>query len=405
MTKHKSSSQHRHEVKLGSRITAASIFNCEDITRFIESIVNVLPYRGYSDSRFFTCELNNIRFLTKLCFYHKSQPELYAAKHDEAAAEIAAVSDEVAGLAKTIHQTDAEIRILELFRRRLIEQNITPCILELIYSHECASLAKLYPSADECEYVMKDYRNASLDSTIYDILCGYKEVVSAGLAYDKAAFLVLERCDMTLESYLQKSINTPVSMAIFKSLLFQIVYTIWAIKMIWPTFAHLDLHTENIMLKFDPRHRFSATDPKFIVFSVNGRKFTVPYFGIIPKIIDFGFSIVPEAGIISNIVNDRIMMFHRGGNDLTYLFHWIQRSLLIDEDKRSRVRELLTMLDPDETYIHVSGLKKGDSPSAEVMLSSPAFEDYSSFVADKSRIYASYNEPKGRAALLIPAKQ
>lgn len=365
--------------RLSSRLTAASIFNCEDITKFIESIVNVLPYKGYSNSRFFTCELNNIRFLTKLCFYQKSSPELYSGDGNQAAA--------------VIHQTDAELRILELFRSRLIEANITPCILELVYSHECSSLRKLYPSKDDCETIMRDYRNTSPDSTVYDILCGYKDIVDAGLAHDRAAFLVLERCDMTLEEYLQKSINTPVSMTIFKSLLFMIIYTMWAILSIWPKFTHLDLHTENIMLKFDPRYRFDATDPKFLVFTIAGQRYTVPYFGIIPKIIDFGFSSIPEAGIVSNIVNDRWMMFHRGGNDLIFLFHWIQRGLLRDAVKRKRVLDLLSALDPDETYLHSFELKKADVPSPLDMLQRDIFKDYSAFTAPAGQVYAEYDSP------------
>lgn len=370
-------SAHRHGVKLGRRITAASIFNCENINRFIESIVNILPYRGYSGSRFFTCELNNIRFLTKLCFYYKTSPEIYGRPNG-----------------KTIHQTDAEIRILDLFRQNLIDKNITPCILELIFSHECPTLEKIYPSPEECDFVAKDYRNTSPDSSVYDTLCEYKKMVEAGLAHDRAAFLVLERCDMTLEEYLRKSINTPVSMAIFKSLIFQIIYTFWAIRQIWPGFVHLDLHTENIMLKFDPRYRYSATDPRFVIFSVNGKQFTVPYFGIIAKLIDFGFSIIPEAGIISNIVDDKVMMFQRGGNDIIFLFHWIIQSFGSSApEKRERVREFLSMLDPGENYIHAVELKNPDLPSFLDMLSGPGFEEYSAFVAPADRIYASFDEP------------
>lgn len=373
--------QQRRSNRLGSRITASSIFSCEDITRFIDSIVNILPYRGYSNSRFFTCELNNIRFLTKLCFYHKSQPELYDATSEGSS-----------------HQTDAEIRILDLFRRRLIDENITPCILELIYSHECPSIEQLYPSEDECEIVMRDYRNTAVDSNVYDMLCGYRESVRAGLAFDRAAFLVLERCDMTLEDYLQKSVNTPVSLSILKTLLFQIIYTVWAICRLWPRFSHLDLHTENIMLKFDSRYRFQATDPKFIVFFVDGRRYTVPYFGIIPKLIDFGFSSVPEEGIISNITDDRLMMSSRGGNDLIYLFHWIQRSLFGDEPKRDRVRELLTSLVTDEAYIYAVDLKRADLPTAHEMLIGGVFDEYVNFEAPPERIYATYDEPQRQSA-------
>ena len=45
------------------------------------------------------------------------------------------------------------------------------------------------------------------------------------------------------------------------------------------------------MLKIDFRYKFDPSRPKYMKFIVGADVFYVPYFGIIAKIIDFGFSI------------------------------------------------------------------------------------------------------------------
>lgn len=361
------------------QINAEEVFNCKDLTYFIDSIVQILPFKGMSMSRFYMCEIRDIRFLTKLCFYRKTSPEIYGTKTTQYA----------------VSHTDAEIHILKVFKRELIDKNITPCILELVYYRICHGVAKVTPKAKVCERLMLEYKEVSPDEDVPQLICKYNDLVKNNLAHDKYAYLVLEKCDIVFDEFIKKSLNTPVSHAIFKALIFQIIYTLYAIHVIYPGFRHYDLHTENIMLKFDTGYKFETTNPQFVVFFIEGIAYNIPYFGIIPKIIDFGFSSLPEKKIISNAVDDKLQMYYRSENDLLFLFYWIHQALVqSDSDKSGKIKSILAALEPNRTYIHyyTEYIRKVEPmlPTYEMMIKNDVFDEYRQYTIPDSQIYASY---------------
>lgn len=357
------------------KIDASNLFNCSDLTEFTSSIVKILPYEGVSMSRFYICEVEGIRFLTKLCFYRKEAPEIYGKVNRDLLAHV-----------------DAEINILKILRDKIIDNNISHCILELVYEKVCDGLGKITPKEKICEQLVLDYKETRPEDDVEQLLCKYSDLVKNNLAYDKCAFLVLEKCDMSLDEYLLKSINTPVSLAVFKSLLFQIIYTMYAINYIYPGFRHYDLHTDNIMLKFDPNYKFKATNPKFLVYHIDGERYSVPYFGIIPKIIDFGFSSLPEEGIVSNATDDKVRMYYRSNNDLLFLFRFIHYTLSRSGgDKLGRVDKILSNLEPNRTYVqyYTEHIRKIEDkiPTYEQMVRNRVFDEYKKHAPPKTQIY------------------
>ncbi len=316
------------ETRLESKLVADKIFDCRDLSNFVAAIVQVLPYRGASMSRFYTCDVSGIRFLTKLSFYRKTPREIYGKPSKN-----------------VLPHADAEINILKIFRTKITDRNLTPCILEMIYYKICDTPDT--PSHTVCDRLLFAESNARDD--LAQILCRQADLVKNKLARDRCAFLVLDRCDMSLDEYLRKTIDTPATIAIFKSLLFMIIFTIYTISKVYPKFHHYDLHTENIMLKFDQNFKFNPAAMKFLVFPVDGVSHYIPYFGIIPKIIDFGYSVLPEEGIISNVTEDLMTMYYRSQNDLLFLFHWIYITSL---DKLGRVDKILQKIEPNRSYVH-----------------------------------------------------
>lgn len=358
---------------------AFKIFSCSSLSAFIDSIVMALRYRGYSESKFYMCEYRGVQFLTKVCFYRKTAPELYGD-----------VSREV------VPQADAEIQILKVLRRVIIDRGISPCILELAYDKVCNDVTKLSAPTTKCEKLMLDYNEYNIDEDITQFMCKYVDLVKSGLAHNKCAFLVLEKCDVNFDEYIHKNINTSVSIAVFKSLLFQIIYTIYAITKVYPGFHHYDLHTGNILLKFDPDYQFRADDVKFLVFTVEGRKYYVPYFGIIPKIIDFGFSVIPEEGITSNIVEDLTLMYYRSKNDMIFLFYWIYKTLR-ESSQSQEIEAILQSLEPNRTYVkyNTEYIRKieNDIPSYLDMIQNKVFKEYSSNRPSPGQIKREYTPP------------
>ncbi|SIP86129.1 Putative serine/threonine-protein kinase [Pacmanvirus A23] len=357
------------------KLEASELFNCSDLTEFIATIIQILPYKGISMSRFYKCEYEGVRFLTKVCFYRKEPFEIYGK-----------------GSKNVMPQTDAEINILKTFKKKLLDTNITNCILEIVFHKICTDVSKLSPKEKMCDHLMIEYDDNIPEDDVNQLMCKYNDWVKDDLAYNKCAFVILEQCDMSLDDYLRKSINTSVSMAVFKTLLFQIIYTMYAINKIYPKFRHYDLHTDNILLKFDPNYKFRATNPKFIVFHMGGDEYSVPYFGIIPKIIDFGFSSLPEEGYVSNATEDRRIMFERSDNDILLLFRFIYLRLAASGgDKLGRVDKLMSQLEPNRAYVHYypAYIRKIQHkiPTYEQMVKNKVFDEYKKFKPTKGQIY------------------
>ena len=284
---------------IAKKLTEGEIFKC-DLKKFISTITVILPFSGASMSKLYLCEYDGVRFLTKMSFYRKTPMELYGkpSKH-------------------LIPETDAEIRILTSLRDNIIRKNLSPGILELVMVHTCTD--QLLPTIKECSYNTKD----TIEDGFNTNLCKYADLVKSNLAHNKFSFLVLEGCEMTFLYYLMNNMMTPAGTVIFKSMLFIIIHTRYIIDKIYPRFTHRDLHTDNVMVKFDFRYKFDIFNPKFLVFNVGEIRYCVPYFGIIPKIIDFGHSSLPEENIESEMQGDLDFTYRRSHNDLLLLFNHI----------------------------------------------------------------------------------
>ncbi len=342
------------------------LFNCKDLTAFTHSIIKQMPVYGVSQSKFYICSYHTPTagvanshnyFLTKVYFYHKTPKEIYSTEK---------VTD--AG-PRTMAHADAEIKVLTLLRP-LIDNHVTPCILRMDYHKICHGVASNTCTKNN---LMRD------DGEIN--MCEYLNLVNNGLAHDKYAFLVLEMCDITLNTYLHNIVDAPIAVAIFKSIIFQVVHAFYVIKRAYPGFRHGDLHTDNVMISIDHDFKYDARDQRYIVFIIDKVKYYVPYFGITPKIIDFGYTIIPEADVISNVVDDRIIMFKRSENDLLLLFHYINYTLETHPKKNlSRIKELLRALEPNMSYVHylTESIRANASiiPSYEDMIKNKVWRDY-----------------------------
>lgn len=357
---------------MADKFVAGVLFNCKSLRQFSDAIVEVLPFRGISMSRFYLCQYKRVQFLTKLSFYRKTPAEIF-------------------GKSTALPHIDAEINILQIFRREITDRNYSPCILELVYHKVCNDVLSLTPSNSECRDMLTDPVVPSENSLDY-IICRYAGLIRSNLAHNKCAFLVLDRCDITFESYLHKLINTPVSVKIFKTLLFMIIFTVDVINQVYPGFRHNDLHTANIMLKIDPKFEFRANDIKFYEFDVYGVKHYIPYFGMIPKIIDFGMSTLPEEGIISNATEDPSAMYTRSENDLLLLFYWIHDSVAsIDDSRMSDVESILRALEPAGLYVQNQANSIRDIsnqvPTYKDMVTNPIWSEYTAPVDKKQIIH------------------
>ncbi len=356
------------------KLEATNIFDCSDLTAFIASIRAVLPITSFSDSRFFICEIDNVKFLTKLTFYSKTPAQLYNAAVTPGA----------------ISQNDAELKTLSLLDEEIVNKNISPCIVRLIYYKICNNINKVLPNKICDELLGKT--TMKIHERIYDIFCDYYERMRSGIVNNQFCFTVLEQCDLTFDEYIRDiSVNKKVNINLIKSLLFQILYTSYRIKKKYPGYKHGDLHTNNVMLiidkDYDYQSKIKKNKQKYIVFKDGQNTYSVPYFGIICKIIDFAFTNIPEANIVSNIIDDKVMMYDRQhiDNDLIPFFSWTYHELHWCQ----QVVDLLKFIEPNESYKYytrVSYLRKirEKIPSYADMMRAAVWDDYKIAVSDES---------------------
>ena len=355
------------------KFSARKIFDCANIREFLASIVQILTVRGYEQARFCICEYKDVKFLTKIGFYRKTDAELYKDMPKDVMPHI-----------------DAEIQILQAFKRDFIDTRQTPCIVELIYHNICTDVGKLLPKGSTCDRLMNiGYLSESPEESVEHTLCAYYDRVQAGLAHNKVAFMVLEKCDITLDAYLRRGINTPIAIAVLRSIMFMIIHAHYVIKRKYPGAVHRDAHTSNYMLKFDLKYKFDPKHIRYNVFRVGKHRYAVPYFGITPKIIDFGFASIPELGINSNVVEDRRMMHRRPTNDMITLFHYVYHV-----SESDYVNKLLEELEPTRLFANYSSKyiyeHADETPSVEQLMESKVWDDYAAIHPTPAQIFAEY---------------
>jgi hypothetical protein len=376
------------------------VLSCGDIDPFIKTIRRILQYKGFSDSKFFLCEVGRTEFLVKLAFYRKTNPELYLGSGEDDALQnatqnatqhttggksshrrssrrlsyksrsAAAIKLKNNEIKSQLNPNETELQILLILKREIIEANVSPCILELLAYKQCRKV----PHAIKCAEFMP--HSQTIPNAVRSMFCKHKQMVDAGLSYEMYNFLVLEECDITLHEFLVKHVRgNAVAVEMLTSFLFTILCTLAAIKHRYPKFIHGDLHTENIMLKFEHGFSFNASAVTYLSFDIAGQIYNVPYFGIIAKIIDFGFACIPEKKIVSSIESDRAIKYLRTPHDVLFLLYDIYDLVGTDHE----IVKTLELIEPEETWrqYNTATIKKMRRLRSELdMLDSKCFEKY-----------------------------
>lgn len=340
----------------------------------MDIIVDNLSFYGASGSCFYLCEYKGKNFITKLSFYKYTQAELHGID-----------------LSEFDSFTDAEINILSLLKKYIINGNVTPCVLEIGYYKVREGIISLIPK--NCSDFIVDKSVQHNDPL--KVLCKYYDLVKSGLAMDKFAYIIMEECNISFRSYITKMISMQISVVIFKSLMFQLIYSLYAIRQVFPDFQHWDLHSENIMLKIMFEYDFDVNKLEYLVFEdkIAGETWSIPFFGLFMKIIDYGYASIPSQGVKSIAIHNRNIMFNRTQNDLLFTLHNIydemenHRGTYINEE----ILDFLHELDPTDSYIHFYPEKVRENadkiPTYQQMLQCKSFSGYKT---QQKRIYHTY---------------
>ncbi|MCK9608193.1 MAG: hypothetical protein M0R33_17245 [Methylomonas sp.] len=347
------------------------LFDCEHLNKFANLIIKAYRVSSYSHPSLFECNYKGVPFFVKLAFYAIPSSELYTKS----------------GPSPTKFQhTDAEIRILTTLKKEIIEAGISPGILEIITHRVCERPSKTF-RIKKSECMQLKIKGTSSQADLFTFaMCQLIESINHGLNYDKCAFVVMERCDISLSELLNNIIDLPIlGIELFKSILFQVISTYFALKYKYPKFCHYDLHLGNIMIKFDKDFRYTPLFQRFLVYDYKPCKvvFEVPFFGMITKIIDFGFGQIPELGILNTFSDDLQLSYHRTEFDMVALFHNISGQVLSDKTRGKNTYNIigiLNQLEPTQMYLHnardVIEANADKIPTIHQMMLNPVFAEY-----------------------------
>lgn len=333
------------------KIDQLDIFACDLTNRFLSSDMIPLEIHEGRAPHLYVSALDGYEFMTKICFYPLSVPELYI------------------NVAKVISHSETEIRILTEMRK-LLNDGYLKSIVRLIHTKTCQDITKMIADPDRC--------HLTRGSAFSNVLCTYNYQVKNGLALPRCSFLLLELCDMTLSAYLEKYVHSALNFDIFKSILFQILYTLYALTTLYPKFHHYDLHTDNIMLKFTKS--YDEANPTYYKFKVGNQTYYVPQYGIKVKIIDFEFASIPELGLISVATKDRLIMFQRPNRDILLTLFWINYTLGTKSMMNNDIEAVLREIDPHQSYknFNMAYVRSIEDkiPSYAEMIGGEAFKHY-----------------------------
>jgi len=297
-----------------------NIINCNNLSQLSKLIIKEFNYGGSSQSLFYLCSIKSIYFLLKISFYYKS---FYELNNEEKTDEY-------------INSVDVEIEILKLLKEFLDDKK-TPCIIDIIYHKICDITNYKYTKIENLENIEKNITRCL-------------QLTEKKLSFPKCAFIILERCDMTLTTYLRKIIFNEINLEIFKSIIFHIIYALYQITKKYKTFKHNDLHSSNIMIKLNNYYSFNFTKMKFINYE---NKYYVPYFGLIPKIIDFGHASITEKNIMSSNEKTPEKQALSIDNDMYLLLHTVYQVYIKENNiNANKLYEFLDLLDPTKMYIN-----------------------------------------------------
>jgi len=297
-------------------------FGCNDFANLTPIIISNLNPPSSSPSMFYFGSIKYVHFVVKITIYEKS------------------LLERIQKNKSTLITYDLNEKIIKRLKKDIIEKNKSLGIIECFYTKICNTSIKRLYETKHGEYLI---------GKIYNPHRSY---------HDKYSIIVMERCHETLQDFLLRVQNMPFMLKILKSMLFQITHTLYVLQTLYPKYSHRDLHQQNIMIKYDNlfiQDTISIT--QYIKMNIEGMEYYIPYFGVIPKIIDFEHNYIPTIGISDDEpLFKELNKFPEITTDTSYLFEMIKQSIW--DKMESGTKSLLTIIFGDINMSYLDIIKK-----------------------------------------------
>lgn len=357
------------------------IVDCGNIMALADIMTRVSANRGSERPLIATCQKGKSRFVLKIVEYDIISTIIRHSEEQKAKEKSPGV--------EYLPTADAEIKAMRLMRKRIIRRAMSPCIIELLSVKICEGCAQQGKNIGERD--VRDFASGTPENALAHKLAWCYNMHKRGTLYDKLAFIAMEVCDATFEAFIYYIRSDAIGRAIMKGVIWMIVYTIHVLQQEFPGIRHNDLHISNIMIYTDTEYSISQ-GIKYIEFEAD-KKYYIPFFGMLPKIIDFGHVSMPSEGFASEGTLYPYFRESKNDNDLNTFFSSIHSSLVNNADafmSDMHISRLIDALSPKK--YHSKMLQEADDkfPTPLEMLNNPIFAEYHAPVSE-SLIYSRYS--------------
>lgn len=362
------------------------IVDCGNIMALADIMTRVSANRGSNVPLVATCQKGKTRFVLKILEYDMISEIIKRSEENKA-------KERTPGI-EYLPAPDAEIKAMRLIRKRVIRQAMTPCIVELLsvkICEGCMQQGKAIGKRDVREFAGDTPENA----LAHKLAWGY-DMYKRGVVQDKLAFIAMEVCDATFEAFIYYIRSDAIGRAIMKGVLWMIVYTVHVLQQEFPGMRHNDLHISNIMVYTDTEYSISQ-GIKYIEFEAD-KKYYIPFFGMLPKIIDFGHVSMPSEGFACEDTLYPYFSKSENDNDLNTFFSSIHSSLVSHADafmSDMHISRLIDALSPKKYHSKMLHDADDKFPTPLEMLNNPVFAEYHAPVSE-SLIYSRYSSKPAR---------
>lgn len=335
---------------------------CGSLQKILSKTVNVLSnLESLSDAIILLVELGKIQYVVKLTPYKFNVFELQGAEKIRR---------------NYMEEIDCENKILTLFREEILDANVSPCLIRIVDFAVCSDFNSDFSKV----------KSTGLTPGVYDSLVAWSYRVSVGIYKPSYNLEMNEACAYTLGRYLKNYRDTPLDYVQLKSMLFMVMYTLYRIRKLYPEFRHRDLHTGNILIMPAPDYTLDTKNLQVLRFvDKQIGTFEIPFFGLVPKIADFGHASIPERDIrsVGEILMPEIRMIPK--NDEISLMHRIW----VECRPRNLIGNLLSAIDPARVFEYP--VPNRETRGLAQILTDPIFKEYRGALVDDSRVFHTYD--------------
>ncbi|BCS83290.1 putative serine/threonine-protein kinase [Cotonvirus japonicus] len=196
-----------------------------------------------------------------------------------------------------------EIKFYQLFTKRYIQTNRTPHIVGIYNYQHCNDIKSLLlelKSNKVCPSYEDLLTGKSQNTRAENAMCNLILDHDNGLIESSYDAIILEHCPGQLSQLIYYGVEklnideTGETISLFTSdlfiIFFQIIFTLALIKEDYPGFIHRDLHTSNVLLIIENKHK----EYEYIAYHYKQKIFYLPANGFYAKINDFDLSIIVD---------------------------------------------------------------------------------------------------------------